>query len=385
MIRRLDIHNFKLHANTRLPLTNLNILTGMNGMGKSSAIQSLLMLRESFRSGMLHASLNLRGESFNVGLSSALINWNPLPSDGNLLKFTLSYDSDDDSKECVFAYRYPEKTETRLPIEKDACRFDIDAIALQAPFNDSFQYLSAFRTGPRDSYGVDNTVVDDHRQISKSMGAGEYAVYFLEHFGNETIPVESLSYDRDDVTVADLSLKSQTEAWLNEIAPGTRLRIDNDSDKLKLKMAFRRHGKTPLWVDALNTGFGISYTLSVLVAVLSAHPGALILIENPEAHIHPAAQSGLMRLISKAAAAGVQFIIETHSDHIVNGALVGIKRGITTREMVNVYFFTRHPETADSLPLLMEINEECRIASGPKGFFTQLQSDMETLFGFDDE
>lgn len=385
MISRLDIHNFKLHADTVLPLANLNILTGINGMGKSSAIQSLLMLRESFIGNALPDALNLRGESFDAGLSSALINWNPLPADGHLLKFGLGYSSTASPDTLTFAFRYPAKPETRLHTDPGASSFDMERLPALAPFNDNFQYLSAFRIGPRDSYTIDNKVVDDHRQISKAMGSGEYAIYFLEHFGNETIPIESLRYDRDCVPPSDLSLKSQCEAWLNEIAPNTRLRIDNAGDRLKLKMSFRRPGRTPLWVDALNTGFGISYTLAVLVAVLSARPGALILLENPEAHIHPAAQAGLMRLISKAAAAGVQFVIETHSDHIVNGALVGIKRGITTRSMVNIFFFTRNPATADALPMLMEINEECRIASGPEGFFTQLQSDMETLFGFDDE
>lgn len=80
------------------------------------------------------------------------------------------------------------------------------------------------------------------------------------------------------------------------------------------------------WIDALNTGFGITYVLSVLVAVLFAPKGSLVLIENPEAHIHPAAQAALMKLISRAAEHGVQIILETHSDHVINGALVALKK-----------------------------------------------------------
>ena len=51
MIERYKIHNFKIHGDTDLSLSNLSILTGMNGMGKSSVIQSMLMLRESFLKG----------------------------------------------------------------------------------------------------------------------------------------------------------------------------------------------------------------------------------------------------------------------------------------------------------------------------------------------
>lgn len=69
---------------------------------------------------------------------------------------------------------------------------------------------------------------------------------------------------------------------------------------------------------AVNVGFGLSYVLPIVLALLVTKPGGLVIIENPEAHLHPRG-SYLGRLIALAAEAGVQVVVETHSDHIING------------------------------------------------------------------
>lgn len=135
------------------------------------------------------------------------------------------------------------------------------------------------------------------------------------------------------------------------------------------------------WIDAMNTGFGISYVLAVLIAILSAHPGALILIENPEAHIHPAAQAALMKLIAMAAGQDVQIILETHSDHIINGALVAQKTGLLEAERLQMYYFDRNRETLNAEAIPLKVGRNGRIKDAPAGFFDQMRIDMETLFG----
>lgn len=383
MIKNYNLHNFKIHDNTLLELGNITLLTGVNGMGKSSVIQSMLMLRESFVKRDLPQNLNLRGDSFYVGLSSNIINWNPTDDAKHLvIEFTSSDSEQQEPDRCRFSFNYLAPDKTYLKSDSEDSAYDFDRLKSISLFNKDFQYLSAFRYGPMENYQSDEIYVDQNRQISKSMGRGEYGIYFLEKFGSENIPIQQLNYNPDKDK--DLSLKHQVELWMNEIAEGTALKIDQTANQYKLRLAFRRQGKSLLWVDALNTGFGISYTLSLLTAILSSKPGSLILLENPEAHIHPAAQAGLMRLISLAAANGVQFIIETHSDHIVNGALVGLKREILPAGSVSIYFFERNAETNNTQPHKMNISDECRITNGPDGFFTQLQADMEVLFGFED-
>ena len=110
MIERYKIHNFKIHGDTDLRLANLSILTGMNGMGKSSVIQSMLMLRESFLKGEFPQTVNLRGESFQIGQSSQLVNWNTVV-EPHLLRISITQDS---GCNFDFAYQYPLGDVTRL-------------------------------------------------------------------------------------------------------------------------------------------------------------------------------------------------------------------------------------------------------------------------------
>ena len=88
-----------------------------------------------------------------------------------------------------------------------------------------------------------------------------------------------------------------------------------------------------------------------------------------------------------AAQNGVQIFIETHSDHIINGTLVAIKkyqdeqRGIA-RDNVRIYYFdrdeTRHATESITVPVL----EDARITYPPTGFFDQFKKDIKTLMGF---
>ena len=372
MIKRFNIHNFKNHADTSLELGGLTILTGINGMGKSSVFQSMLILRESFQKRPSMQTLYLDGESFFSVGSASLVNRN-VAVDGDLLRLDLITDED----KLEFGYQYPVGNENEMEYVGE----DLGEVAgrlYQIPlFNDQFQYLSAFRMGPQSLYQSNTGVVDKHRQLSKNLGQGEYVAYFLNVFGNENILVPALAYPGSK----DLSLKQQTELWMVEISDGVKLQINQSGSLYELNYGYEIPGKVTTYHSAINTGFGISYVLSVVVAVLSARPGSLLLIENPEAHIHPSGQAALMKLISIAGMHGVQIILETHSDHIVNGALVNWKECQADRNLLSVYYFDRD-ENLNSHPVRLEIASNGRIRNAPAGFFDQMKADLEVRFDF---
>lgn len=372
MIRQYIIHNFKNHADTSLDLGSLTILTGINGMGKSSVFQSMLILRESFLRRPSMKMLSLEGDSFSIGSSASLVNRNVTEGE-NLLQVGLKTDDG----EFDFSYRYPVGDENEMEAAQDVAGDIAEQLQRVSLFNDDFQYLSAFRMGPQAVYQSHTGVVDKHRQLSGHMGMGEYVAYFLNLFGNEKIPVEALAYPGSD----GLNLNHQTELWMGEISEGIKMQIHQHGGLYDLKYGYEIPGKTTIYHSALNTGFGISYVLSVVVAILSARPGALLLIENPEAHIHPSGQAALMKLISKAAINGIQIILETHSDHIVNGALVNWKELKADRGMLSVCYFERD-DNMNSMPLKLEIGDNGRIKNAPKGFFDQMKADLEVLFDF---
>ena len=339
-------------------------------MGKSSVLQSMLVLRESYLRTPLMQTLSLDGESFSIGRTAGLVN-RSVSTDQNLLKISISSDEGN----ADFAYQYPVGDTNELEIEDNL--LNVEALKNISLFTDQFQYLSASRLGPQADYQSQTNVVDTHRQVSKKMGMGEYAVYFLSKFGQESIPVVSLAYEN-----SSMNLKRQTELWMGEISEGVRLQIDQNGSQYDLKYGYEKPGKPTVFHSAMNTGFGISYVLAIVVAVLSAKPGALLLIENPEAHIHPSGQSALMRLLSLAAANGIQIILETHSDHIVNGALVNWKLNKYDRGLLAVYYFNRD-DNLNALPTRLNIGENGRIQNAPAGFFDQMRSDLEVLFDID--
>ena len=127
------------------------------------------------------------------------------------------------------------------------------------------------------------------------------------------------------------------------------------------------------------TGFGISYILSIVTAGLwcSSLNNVSLLIENPEAHLHPAAQSRMGRFLEYLADAGIQVIVETHSEHIIDGARVQAAWMKQTDD-IRIYFFSKekeniHVETID-------VDENGELSEWPKGFFDQKSQDLRDLF-----
>ena len=371
MIKTYTIHNFKNHADTELSLGYLNILTGVNGMGKSSILQSMLVLRDSYNKRPQMTTLTLDGESFSIDSVLDLVNCN-MTTEQNILQLTLKTDI---RRDIVFRYKYPTGAANELNFDDTCLPPSEEEIKCISLFNDNFQYLSAFRTGPKTLYQSNTNVVDKHRQLSYSMGMGEYAAYFLSKYGSEDIPVKELSYNND----SNRGLAHQVEKWIGEVSNGIRILINQDGKNIRLGFGYEIAGKKTIFHNSMNTGYGVTYILSVVIAILSAKPDSLILIENPEAHIHPSGQAALMKMIAIAANHGVQFIIETHSDHIINGALVNAKKGNINKEVISIHYFERD-ENLNAVTKKINIEDNCRILHAPKGFFDQLDADTEVLF-----
>ena len=113
--------------------------------------------------------------------------------------------------------------------------------------------------------------------------------------------------------------------------------------------------------------------------LLKAEKGDIIILENPETHLHPAAQSLIAELCCKAAAEGVQLIIETHSDHFLNAVRVAIKKKIVSSEEVQVYYFNKDYEKNKIEIENIVINSDGKIDRWPKGFFDEWDIQLEKL------
>jgi predicted ATPase len=152
-------------------------------------------------------------------------------------------------------------------------------------------------------------------------------------------------------------------------------------DAVQLRYSFAGDAGGTNEYRATNVGFGLSYTLPILIGILSARPGGLLLIENPEAHLHPRAQVCLARMLALAAAAGVQVIVETHSDHVLNGIRLAVHDGELPAESACIHFFERRTTETGTRSVCTSptLDGDGRLDPWPSGFFDEMEVSLARL------
>ena len=182
------------------------------------------------------------------------------------------------------------------------------------------------------------------------------------------------------------TLRDQVTAWMGDISPGTVIRVEGygDMNLMRLAFGFERADTAGdvRYFRSTNVGFGLTYTLPVLVALLSSPAGALVLLENPEAHLHPRGQYQVGELIARVASVGVQVIVETHSDHILNGIRVSVKRGLTDPDDVALHFCQRPANDSESSGIEIvspQIDRDGRLDTWPENFFDEYSKSLRNL------
>lgn len=367
MIKEIQLKNFKCFSDTTIPLANLTLMTGLNGMGKSSAIQSLLVLRQSFQQGLFpDRGLALNGNLVDLGTAKAVL-FEYAQKDE--IGITITCDPSDRSSS--FLFEYDRQADTLGILEKSIAADFLE----QSLFTDHFQYIQAERLGPRVMFPVSNHSVREHRQLGSK---GEFTSHFLEIFGTKLKVLKKMQHERE----RSEQLIHQVATWLGEISPGVGLHLlsHENMDIVNLEYSFKATESRRF--RASSVGFGITYTLPIIVAILSAQPGDLLILENPEAHLHPQGQVRIGELLARAANEGVALIVETHSDHILNGIRVAVRQGRCASDKVAIHFFSRTQKDGrahshiDS-PIIDKLG---RITPWPEGFFDEWEKSLENLF-----
>ncbi len=360
MIESISLTNFKLfkERTTFDHLKKINLLTGVNGRGKSTFLQSMLLVKQTL---LLSSSVNrlvLNGSY--VSLGNALDAKNDETSREQAIEFSYKVNG----KDYVFSYQANERDDQILElINGDSTVTNIGL--------DRVQYISAERIGPRLQYEKSTT--------DFVVGArGEYAVDVLSRANEKVIP-ESLAkmmaklYSEEEEEI-ERGVNEQVEFWMSKMFGKTVVNVQSlteaNVDVIKFSALKSRDSKPT------NIGFGFSYVLPILVAGLTSQAGDLLIVENPEAHLHPSAQSVIAKFLACVAMQGVQVFIESHSEHILNSLRVMIKQNQIGSDDVNVLFFdAEYPTFFKSIP----INKNGRMPEWPDGFFDQTEKDLNIL------
>ena len=139
-------------------------------------------------------------------------------------------------------------------------------------------------------------------------------------------------------------------------------------------------GKTNSY-KSKNVGFGITYVLPVILSLLTAEEGKIIIIENPESHIHPRGQAELGKLIALAARTGAQLFIETHSDHILNGIRVAVKEQCIDKSKVNILYFDKETTDTEQFSKItsIKVDKNGALSDYPKDFLDEWSNQLSKL------
>lgn len=356
MIENIQLRNFKCFLDQEVSAGPLTIFSGLNGSGKSSVIQSLLLLRQTYLASPQGPSrLVSAGRLVDLGGFSDVLNESADADEIRFVikgsKFSIESNFTEDSGNIIGASEANNALFSRLDSPGKLSRF---------------QYLHAERYGPRKTQPISPYEEDEYFLGSH----GEYTIDALNALQKQIVVSEK---DPRYLKADTEQLGDQLEAWLTQISPGVRLagleRVDQ-ADLLVSGFSFGEEGELrsrPF--RPTNVGFGLSYILPVLVALLASEDGALVIVENPEAHLHPSGQTMLGELCARAAAAGVQVILETHSDHVLDGARVAVKEGILAPQNACIsYFERRYTNATIKTPT---IDAKGRLSEWPSGFFDE--------------
>jgi predicted ATPase len=241
-------------------------------------------------------------------------------------------------------------------------------------FSEGFQYLKADRIVPSVHYPKSYEAAVRRSFLGSR---GEHTVNYLRVRGDDR--VESTLLHHPDAK--SMSLVDQTDAWFQDICPGVNLEATDlqGTDLVRLSYGFFGTAglRSSIRYRPTNVGFGLTYVLPVVVACLASRPGQLLLLENPEAHLHPRGQTAITRLACQAAAAGAQLIIESHSDHVLNAVRLAVKDGVLTPSAVVMQYFYRDGESIHiSSPT---VGGDGMLSDWPKGFFDEWDKAIDRL------
>jgi predicted ATP-dependent endonuclease of OLD family len=362
MIKKLKVKNFKSLSDVNLEMRNLTLLTGLNGSGKSTVFQILKLLSDNipflddkntavytdpFDSGFVlatYSKINDLSKTIQIGLETENRNF----------KWNLTYDQDE--------YGCPLKNSLLLYTTD---RYTLDELKQCALFTSRTKHVN----------------LEKYMAIKDCSFFQEERMEFLNSFTVDSALKHPCS--------ESLLITDQLGVWLSDITKGSVKIIGTSFTKNDNNMYVRYEPK--------HIGLGLTYIIDVLIRLLMAKQGDLLLIENPEVFLHPHGQVVLGKLISMVAQNGTQLIIETHSDHLVNGIRIACHEDILDKDNVVFLYFKRDVKCDYKCSYVVPIfinddvrlyslefdgvkfDTEKRTATIPKGFSDTWLDSMSTL------
>jgi len=413
MITEISLQNFKIFKDkTTFPLNKLNLLTGVNGGGKSTLLQSLLLMRQSIEHDERTTNIIFNGSCVELGTfmdvknletsrKEAIVFGFNFLSEKHPIKYSIKenvkndslgkfyqiqfgsqitqFDEDSLEKLMGVVINEKEKKATYLmnliPMSMEV--LDEDNFSYKMLEANNFEYVLTFqnihyiaadRIGPKSYY--EKTTLGKFPNVGPR---GEHTANILYRLEDKLVN-DKLYLGKDAKT-----LMQQTEEWLKKILGGAKLELKGkDREHTVLNLLFNTRDSEGRYRPS-NVGFGYTYILPIVVSGLIAKSGEILIVENPEAHLHPKAQSELTKFLALVASCGVQVFIESHSEHVLNAIrVVTLQKEIDIKnDEVSVLYFQNDKKE----PFVhLKIDEKGKINNWVDGFFDQQELDLGEIF-----
>jgi len=369
-IEKVRIKNFKSLRNIELEIRGLSLLNGVNSSGKSSFIQALLLLKQNENRFFPLREINfvnINDKYVSLGNKKDILYEGVFKENIEISIFghNLSLSEKNIKHSLIFEYEKLQIKSTEPSIEEHEFNLFDD---------EGFQYITTDRVAPNISYKLS----DEHISQNNIGIQGEFTAHYLSLNNHKELKIKQLKHPN---AMTNYMLEN-VSLWLGEISQGVNVRANLNEALQQAIITYnyiygenRTNDYSPL-----NVGFGLTYVLPIIVAILKAKPDDLLIIENPESHLHPAGQSKIARLCAIAVANGVQIIVESHSDHFLNAIRVATKQYILKPEDSVIYYFSKVTDSMETKIYQLFIDENGNINENwPEGFFDEYRNLLDEL------
>ena len=415
MFLDLTLRNFKIWKSTKLVrLAPVTFLLGTNSSGKSSLIQSLLLIRQTVRKDDPNVALDFGTEGTNDSVALGQFSdvrcrtasentigieftWTPTGQVHDAMKFDAVYKSTPTDAAEIASLRIGREQQSFYVKRQVGGAYRLFIGETKTSFGNSRQFR------PQGSFTFSaamlarlpqeqSRIVRDAgskllEELAKIIYLGPVRQLAKRHYQWNGIPPATIGDDGSravDALIAsgiatDKSgdggeLLKKTGEWLARMG-------------LADSLAVRRLGKSPLYElrvlkdgsgsNIRDVGVGVSQVLPVIVAALHAQPGHIVLVEEPESHLHPLAQATLAELfVQVGKERGIQIIAETHSEHLFRRVQTLLAKQEIKPEECALYFVEKNENEASLREL--KTDEMGRISNWPEKFFGDSLGETKT-------
>lgn len=406
---KISVEGYKsISEKQELDFDGLTILSGANSSGKSSFMQPFLILKQTLENHYDSGYLILNGENAKLTDSTQIISKVKVSDK----KFTLSLSQPNNSSSISYKYKRGtglvpfiatmknEKFLDEVEIRFGMTHSEISKIIPPKEFSFFEKLSEGKKIKPkwktiRDKCFLAFELSFPNKEVS-FLKAGIDPTRNLERFVTNLIHVPGLrgyperrykvALSRDvfpgsfEKYVASILLDwsvSKKEhknlktliAQLNELNLANNIKAEKiDDTSIEIKISRTKNSSPSDCVSVADVGFGVTQTLPVLVALLSAKKGQPVYIEQPELHLHPKAQFKLSTMIVEAVERGVKVIIETHSSILIRGFQIAVLKKKIEPQKISLNWFSQDADTGATSVESCKLDEFGAFGDWPEDF-----------------